>query len=77
MVDEGVSRNDRPVTGFLRPQAIIIIVEATEAESFVQQADLLDELAANQKTEPDQSIRVDQTPVVRLAPVPSEAVHPH
>ena len=59
MVDERVAGDHGPIARLDRPQAVVVVLEAADAEPLVQQADRVDHLAADQQAEPDQAVDLD------------------
>ena len=76
VVHEGVAGDHRPPAGPHRPQAIVVVLEAADAEPFVEQPDRVDHLAADQQAEADSRSVSSTAAVMGLAPVPGEAVEP-
>jgi hypothetical protein len=74
VMHERVAGDHGPVTRLQCPPAIVIILEAADPKLLVQEPDPVDHLPADEQAEAHQPVRVLCLLVVRLAPVPGEAV---
>ena len=74
VMHERVAGDHGPIAGLDRPQAVVVVLEAADAEPLVEQPDRVDHLAPDQQAEPDQPADLHAHAVVGLAPIPGEPV---
>ncbi len=73
-MDERVARDHGPIARLDRPQAVVVVLEAADAELLVEQPDRVNDLAADQQAEAHQPVDIDAKAMMVPAPVPSEPV---
>ena len=76
MMHERVPCDDRAISGPDGSFGVVIVLEASDAEAFVEQPDTINEFATNEQAKAHESVCVDDFASVRHAPVPSEAIQP-